>query len=294
MQNDRSYAGRIVDFRVRPPFRSFRTAFHRESALEKSDDELMEAFIGEMDAAGIALAVAMGRTVRRPDARAVDVVGGNVSNDDVEALLERYPGRFAGFGSVDVLDVESALREVDRCAERGFAGVAFFNPAQTTPLYDDDDSLLPIYERCAERGLVASITSSIMVGPDISYSMPIHIQRVALAFPELAIVVPHGAWPWTKEIIGVVLQGLLFESSRVYLAPDFYFSQLGLPGRQDFIEMANDAGGFGLDRRLLYASSYPALPLAQSIETLESTPFQNPDAQRRIFRDNAAGLLALE
>ena len=291
---DSSYTGRIVDFRVRPPFRSFRTAFHPGREPEKSDDELMEGFIGEMDEAGIALAVAMGRTVRLPHARAAGVVGGNVSNDDVEALVAGYPGRFVGFGSVDVLDGEVALREVDRCAERGFAGVAFFNPAQTPPLHDDDESLLPIYERCAARGLIVSITSSMMVGPDMSYSMPIHIQRVALAFPDLPIVVPHGAWPWTKEITGVVLQGLLFGSSRVYLAPDFYLSQEGLPGRGDFVEMADDAGGFGLDGRLLFASSYPALPLAESIATLEATRFQNPDARRRIFRDNAAGLLGLD
>lgn len=290
---DRSLSGEIIDFRARPPFRGFRSAFHRDIDPAKSDDELMEAFIHDMDAAGIGLAVAMGRTVRNPNARATAIVGGNVSNDDVLALMESYPGRFTGFGSVNVGNPPQAVKEVDECAKRGFAGIAFYNPPQTPPLYDDDESLFPIYERCAKHRLIISITSSIMVGPDISYSMPIHIQRVALAFPELRIVVPHGAWPWTTQMIGVVLQGLLFGMSQVYLIPDFYLSQRGIPGRQDYVDMADDAGGFGLNRRIIYASSYPALPLKKSVDVIRETSFQNPDTYRLLLRDNAAALLGL-
>ena len=41
-------------------------------------------------------------------------------------------------------------------------------------------------------------------------------------------------------------------------------------------------------------TDYPALDLAQSVETLEATRFQNPNALPRIFRDNAARLLGLD
>lgn len=289
----RRYTGKIIDFRARPPFRGFRTAFHAGKDADKSDEELMERFLHDMDTAGIGLAVAMGRTVGQPNARARDIFGGNVPNDDVEALVNRYPDRFVGFGSVDISDVKRAIQQVDDCVERGLAGIAFYNPAQTPPRHYDDAALFPIYERCARHGAIVSMTSSMMVGPDMSYSMPIHIQRVALEFPQLRIVVPHGAWPWTTQIIGVVLQGVLFGSSQVYLIPDFYFSQEGLPGRQDYIDMADDPGGFGLNQRIMYASSYPALPLVKSVEVLQRTPFKNPDAPRLVFHDNAARLLGI-
>ena len=41
------------------------------------------------------------------------------------------------------------------------------------------------------------ITSSHVIGPDMSYATPEHIQRVALDFPQLTIVVGHACWPWT-------------------------------------------------------------------------------------------------
>ncbi len=292
-QKGSGYSGKIIDFRNRPPFKSFRVAFHNGKDPDKSDDEMMERYINDMDAAGIGLAVAMGRTVSQPNARAKDIFGGNVPNDDVEALIKRYPDRFKGFGSVDISDVKQAIKQVDHCVERGFSGIAFYNPAQTPPRYDDDEALFPIYERCAKHGTIISMTSSIMVGPDMSYSMPIHIQHVALEFPKLRIVVPHGAWPWTTQIIGVVFQGVLFGSSQVYIIPDFYFSQEGIPGRQDYVDMAEDAGGFGLNKRIMYASSHPALALAKSVEVLQKTPFKNPDALRLIFHDNAAQLLGV-
>jgi predicted TIM-barrel fold metal-dependent hydrolase len=281
----------IIDFRVRPPFRTFRSAFHPRLDPAKSDDELMESFMADMDRAGVGFAVAEGRTVHSPNARATKIVGGNVSNDDVEALVKAYPDRFVGFGSVDVGNPAAALKELDRCRARGFAGVAFYNPVQTPPLYDDDESLFPIYERCAKLGLIASITGSIMVGPDMSYSMPIHIQRVALAFPDLRIVIPHGCWPWTNQIVGVLLQGVLFKASQVYIVPDFYLSQRGLPGRQDYIDVVNDVGGFGINQRILYASSYPALSITESAEVIKSTEFRDEQAYAMLLHDNAARLL---
>ena len=289
----KSMSGNIIDFRVRPPFRSFRSAFHATKDPTKTDDELMESFLAEMDAAGISLGIAEGRTVKTVNARGTNIVGGNVSNDDVAALVKRYPGHFIGFGSVDVTNPTEALQEIARCADLGFKGIAFYNPVQSPALYDDDSALMPIYEECAKRGFVASITSSVMVGPDMSYSMPVHIQRVGLTFPELKIVVPHACWPWTTQIIGVLLQGVLFNASQVYIIPDFYLSQVGLPGREDYIAVAEDAGNFGLGQRILFASSYPALEMEASVKVIQNTKFSKPAVYAALFRENAKRVLGL-
>jgi len=56
------------------------------------EEQSIEAFIDEMDEAGIDVGVAMGRQSPPPY--------GAVPNDDVAELVNKYPGRFVGFGSV--------------------------------------------------------------------------------------------------------------------------------------------------------------------------------------------------
>ncbi len=96
----------IIDFRVRPPFKSFcklniygardpnpgpgsrprRVA--RRSAFPILDDRSIERFVEEMNESGIDVAVAMGRNSPAP--------WGSVLNSDVAELVETYPGDSSG------------------------------------------------------------------------------------------------------------------------------------------------------------------------------------------------------
>ena len=176
------------------------------------------------------------------------------------------------------------MRQVDECAELGFKGVAMDNPWCSPALYDDDESLFPVYERVAEHGLILSLTSSIYLGPDMSYCMPMHIQRVAMMFPQVPIVVPHAFWPWTTQGCGVA-----FQNSNVYLAPDFYGHIPNSPGAEEYVKAAN----YYLGYRLLFASSYPIRPLGQSVEQFAALPFKDDDLRQRCLGGNARRLLGI-
>lgn len=282
----------LIDFRVRPPYKSFTElhifrprdpepdpvtakGFQLDLPPYRSRDELsMEAFIEEMDAAGIDVGVVMGR--HAPPA------AGSVPNDEVAELVELYPGRFVGFGSVDVTDVPRALTEIARCVDLGLRGIAFDNGYY--PLYDDDESLLPVYERCEELGMIASITSSPFLGPDLSYCDPVHLQRVAARFPGLRIVVPHGGWPFVTQICGVA-----YRHTNVYLVPDLYLNLPRTPGSLEYVDAAHSF----LSRRLLYASSYPVRPMGLSLDQFRALPFESEDLRSRCLGQNAADLLGL-
>src|SRR5262245_6201857 len=100
----------------------------------RSFDELsMDAFMQEMDEAGIDVAVVVGRTAPAPF--------NGVDNSDVVSLVEGFPDRFVGFGSVDVSDPSVAINEIQALAKSGFRGIAFDNPWAVPPLYDDDSRL---------------------------------------------------------------------------------------------------------------------------------------------------------
>ena len=92
------------------------------------------------------------------------------------------------------------------------------------------------------------ITSSHVIGPDMSYAMPEHIQRVALDFPQLTIIVGHACWPWTTQACALAMR-----CTNVYLMPEFYMHVPHMPGAQDYVDAANSY----LSHRMLYSSCYP-------------------------------------
>jgi predicted TIM-barrel fold metal-dependent hydrolase len=285
----------IVDFRTRPPFKSWKklriwgerpknpdpvTASGLLQNIEpyrSYEEKSMDAFMEEMDEAEIDVAVVMGR--QAPDFH------GNVPAEEVAELVDTYPGRFVGFGGVSGTDLDAGLKEIDRCVEFGFKGVAFDNGWCDPPMYDDDERLFPLYEKCQELGLIASITSSIYVGPDISYSMPVHIHRVAQRFQDLTIVVPHAGFPW-----GEMMCGIAFHRPNIYLIPDIYLNVPNLPGAGAFVRSANSF----LSYRLLYASSYPVRPLGQSLRSFRGLPFDTDEIRDRCSGGNGARLLGIE
>jgi predicted TIM-barrel fold metal-dependent hydrolase len=284
----------IIDFRIRPPYKSFldswifRTRDPNPSPVTISplhigleryrsfEERSMKYFMEEMDEAGIDKAVIMGRQ-SAPQY-------GSVPNSEVAELTREYPDRFIGFGGVNGSDTAVAMEEIKKIVDYGFKGIAMDNGWSAPPLYDDDERLFPIYEKCTELGLILSLTSSIFVGPDLSYSMPAHIQRVAIAFPKLDIVVPHAGWPWTTQMCAVA-----FQSRNVNLVPDFYLNVPHTPGAEEYMHAVN----YYLQHRLLYASSYPVRPLKQSVEQFKALNFEKDETRQLCLGKNAARLLKL-
>jgi predicted TIM-barrel fold metal-dependent hydrolase len=292
----------IVDFRVRPPFGAFAGMdlyYDRSdvdpvvgSVFDMNVDDVpsrrersMDLFMKEMDEAGIDVGVVMGRAApeRTPD-RAPHLLSGTIPNSDVAGLVDTYPGRFVGFGGINGSDPAAAVQEIDRCVDLGFRGVAFDNPLSSPPMYDDDDRLMPIYEKVAASGLILSLTSSLYIGPDISYSEPIHVQRVALRFPELTIVVPHACYPWTTQMCAIATL-----CKNLYLIPDVYMNIPNMPGSEDWVQAAN----LGLGPRILYASTYPTRPLKQSVDYAAALPYLSTEIRDGILGENAVRILGL-
>ena len=234
----------------------------------------MTAFMEEMDEAGIGLGVLMGRQAPAP--------WGSVPNDDVAELTRLYPGKFVGFGAVGAADPAAAIRELERIIDFGLRGVAMDNPYWG--IYDDDETLFPIYEAIQEAGLILSLTSSMYLGDDLTYCMPVHSQRVARKFPGLKIAVPHGGWPWTTQMCAVA-----FQCTNVYLVPDFYMHVPNMPGAEQYLRSANSF----LSHRLLYASSYPVRPLRQSVRQFRELEFASDEIRERCLGANALRLLGL-
>jgi predicted TIM-barrel fold metal-dependent hydrolase len=285
----------IIDARVRPPFKSLKqvlaaapgsrppvkrsplvSGYERPpSMVQKSLDLFME----EMDEAGVEKGILVGRQAGHRI----------VSNDDIAELRNMYPDRFpVAIAGIDGNDEKAAIREVERTIkDMGFKGIAMDPGWSVPPLYVDDKSLYPIYSKCAELGGILYLTCSLMQGPDISYAEPARIQRVANAFPTLQIVVVHGAFPFTNEMLGVMIANAPL--GNLWVAPDFFQFIPGFAGAQDWVEAANHYMG----DRMLYASSYPVRPIKQSLEEFRRFRYE-PDVLENIMAKNAANLFGIK
>ena len=283
----------ILDFRVQPPYGSFlETHWFRPRPVRPDpvagnpfgkglwpmrsfDDRSIELFLEEMDRGDIGVAVVMGqRTGKR---------GGSADNEDVAELVRRYPQRFVGFGGVDPADPE-AVAETRRCVEElGCRGIAMTPGWSDPPLLDDDRCVYPVYEACSDLGVPVVITSSHYIGNDMMHSLPTHLQRVALDFPSMVLIIGHGCWPWTTQACAMAMR-----CENVYLMPEIYLHPPDTPGAQDYVRAANSF----LSHRMLYSSCYPTLSLEQALTRFRELPIK-PEARRGMLWDNGARILGL-
>lgn len=278
----------IIDFRIRPPYGSFLDAimyrdidrsasfskkmgmYQARSVSEKSLELMME----EMDEAGIDIGVIPGRKAN-PQMGIVD-------NNDIHKLLNMFPNRFVGFAGIEPTDAKQACCEIDDMVINGpFKGIVLEPGVLTQPMYADDKKIYPVYEKCSENKIPLILMIGGNAGPDVSYSMPISVDRIATDFPNLNIIVSHGGWPWVSQMVHIA-----FRRPNVYISPDMYL--VNLPGVQDYITGAN----FTLQDRFLFATSYPFIPLKEGVEYFCNLSFK-PEVLPKLLYKNAANLLGI-
>lgn len=276
----------IIDFRIRPPFKSFlASAMYKgaarrdgitrkvgfapsEAAVEFSTDKL----IAEMDAAGVAAGVVVGRKS--------DTLG-SIDNADILELSMLHPGRFIPVGSVLPTPRLAARAEIDRLLQQGFKAIAIEPGGLAEPLHYDDRRLYPFYADCEDRGVVLIVMGGGNAGPDITYTAPERLDRVLGDFPKLRIVSSHGSWPWVHQILHVA-----FRRPNLFLSPDYLMANM--PGMDDYVRAAD---GY-LCEQFLYASAFPFAPVKAYADWFRALPIR-PESMERVLYKNAQRLLGM-
>lgn len=283
----------MIDFRVQPPYRSLQE-LHFFRPRPDIDDPVhgnpfaggretppsfteasIDLFVAEMDDVGLDHAVIVGQRSAEK--------WGNASNDDIASLVTKYPGRFSGFAGIDA-NSDNILSEAVRAHDDlGLVGIALVPGWGEPPVADDDPRLMPLYEWCAERAIPVTVTSSHFIGPDMLHAHPVHLQRVALEYPELTLIVGHAGWPWTMAAIALAMR-----CTNVYLMPEFYMYLPNMPGSRDYVDAANSF----LKHRMLFSSCYPSNSLKNALAHFRNLPLSET-AQEHMLTHNPARVLEL-
>jgi predicted TIM-barrel fold metal-dependent hydrolase len=88
-----------------------------------------------------------------------DVLGGGEAdewakriNDNLAEIIDRYPGKFVGFGGIGFGDCEQSIAEVDRCIKKlGFKGIQVFSNVSNKLL--DSSEFAPVLKHVGMLGV---------------------------------------------------------------------------------------------------------------------------------------------
>ncbi|SHK35679.1 amidohydrolase family protein [Desulforamulus aeronauticus] len=204
------------------------------------------------------------------------------SNDGVAAFVNKYPNKFIGFAGLDPHKGMAAVRELNRSVnELGLKG-ASIDP-YLAKIYVNDAKYYPIYAKCCELDIPIVITTgpaSLVPEAVIDHVAPRYIDFVARDFPELTIVVSHGAYPWVNEMITVAQR-----NANVYFDMSEYEF---FPMAEAYVQGANTI----ISDKLLFASAHPFVDFKDALQSYEKLPFTD-EVREKVMYQNAARILKL-
>ncbi len=165
---------------------------HLEQTLPLLDPAIL---LKQMDEAGVGQSVLF----------AVDAPIIYASNEYVANLCKKYPDRFIGFASVGP-NREDAVEILRNAIENlGLRGLKFHPPLQD--FYPNDKRYFGIYKEVQRLGIpIVFHVGSTPFGNlcKLSQANPLLIDDVAVAFPELRIMLTHLGTLWQNEAFMVV------------------------------------------------------------------------------------------
>lgn len=275
-----------IDFRFRPVgtqsiTRELTWEYLRKMRLQPApsfERQDMDLMFREMDEAGIEMGVI---GVPAPsDKPGFESTGNKV----IAALVKRHPKRFVGFGSLDAANPATALQEIERVVDLGLVGLTLEPSTSRVRRRFDDKVFYPIFEMAQKRKLPVLTVMSCLLGPYMDDCHPELVDHVATDFPELNLIIQHGAWPYSREACG-----LAYKQHNVYLVPGQYV-HYEFPGSEDYVKAANRQ----LSDQMLFGSVYPNCgPLSEVRQIVNNLGFANEEIKTKYLEGNARRLLGL-
>ncbi len=193
----------------------------------------------------------------------------------VLSFADRHPERFGLGAQLDPRHLMKATRALETFVRDHPVVLARITPfyidlAPTHPAY------YPIYAKCCDLGLPLTINTGIPGPPAPGECQhPMHLDRVCLDFPDLVLVMAHGADPWWS-----VACRLMLKYRNLYLMTSAYLPKYFPP---ELIHFMNTRGR----DKVMFASDHPAIQIERCL--VEATRLDwRPGVLDRFLYANAA------
>jgi len=268
----------ILDFRTRPrisffyrnilpepipAFKRYFSQYHMEDRLTLAP---LEESVKEMNAQGIT--------------KGVIFPGSFAGSNEVLDVIKAYPENYIGMAEIDIAQgVSQGVEDLEKSfKEFGFRGMTL-SPF-LTGIYSTDAKYYPLYSLCERMEKLVQIHSSTHFNPATPLDMgdPNHIDKLALDFPNLNLVLGHA--------------GMGFGSLGITVAnrhENVYIDFTGLHPKYLPADMVHALNTF-LRKKAIFGTNYPSLPYTIVDQWKKVIREEN---QPDFFYNNAAKILGL-
>ena len=272
---------KVIDMRIRPSIPEFRWYFEGPAPIFSKtgypvpEVTELDAFMADVKDAGITKFVCTGRDM-------TSLGGPRVANEFISELEAKYPDTIIGVAGIDPLGGQKALDEITHSIkDLGLHGVSMDTFAYQK--FPNDPAFYPAYEVCQELGAPIFTT----MGPlpigfgKMRYADPLYIDDVAQDFPRLRIVISHGGFPFTQEMISVA-----WRNTNIYFETSLYRNK---PGTELLVKAGNDF----LGDKMLYASAFPFASYRQQLKEFLALGYKD-EVKEKILWKNAEAFLGMK
>ena len=197
--------------------------------------------------------------------------------------VKQHPDRFLPTLAADGNKGMDAVRAIVRAKEEhNIRGITIFPSGVSPQLPINDKHWYPIYAKCVELDLPIFCAVGVP-GPRVPMmpQWPGYLDEVCYDFPELKLVMRHGAEPWADLAVKLMLKW-----------PNLYYSTSGFAPKyipKEVIDFANTRGA----DKVMYAGYFPmGLSLERIFGELEAVPLR-AEILPKFFSENARRVLNL-
>jgi predicted TIM-barrel fold metal-dependent hydrolase len=258
----------LLDAQSRAEFQHAASYMYKELPADDAGDDPGGTLIAEMDRWNVTQAL----------------VPVSFEDEAAQAALRKYPDRILPSFQVDPNQAMEGVRALKRAAQEFGVIAATFFPCGCVPQVPiDDKRAFPVYAACVELNIPIFVNAGVP-GPRV----PMEAQNVARLdevcwfFPELKIVMRHGAEPWADLAVKLMTKWPNLYYSTSAFAPRYY--------PREIIDYANSSRGRD---KVMYAGYYPSgLSLERIFTELDTLPLKD-EVWPKFLRDNARSVLGL-
>lgn len=207
-------------------------------------------------------------------------------NEEVAEIAAANADILIPFASIDPAKGRLGAREARRLM-RDFGIKGFkFHPTQMG-FFPNDRSAYPPYQAIADEGGISLFhTGQTGVGSGmrggngmrLKYSNPMHLDDVAVDFPDMTIVAAHPSFPWQDEALAVAQH-----------KPNVYIDLSGWSPKyfpENLIRYANSL----LKHKMLFGSDWPMIAPEKWLAAFDVAPFKD-EVRPLILKENALRIL---
>lgn len=213
-----------------------------------------EEFIESMNKAKIDCSIILGVDTGLENGQLKDAT--DLTDEKVANFCSFCPERLIGFASINPNRPAPYLKVKYALEVLGLSGVKLYPHRGFFP---NDHRLWDIYKLCQDLNVPVMIHTGIKVikNQKLIFNSPVYVDDVAVAFPNLKIIMCHGGYPWIEEYLTVV-----FTNPNVWVDITFLGhieKAFGMPGfTHDYLKRLVSVIG---SKRIVWGTEGPQMDL---------------------------------